>query len=98
MEGIDIHPERVRPEFGEIGKTVGTMMWCTRPIWNCAKVVIMYSVFCVTKGLVELLKKGVFVSELIKKRRYWPENIKGDAIDAHFALEKVVNIYAGKQV
>ena len=39
--------------------------------------------FCVTKGLVELRKKGVFGAALIKKRRYWPENIKDDEIDAH---------------
>ena len=61
-----------RPEFGEIGKTVVTMLRFTRPIWNCAKVVIMDSGFCVTNGLVDLWKKGVFGAALIKKRRYWP--------------------------
>ena len=58
----------------------------------------MDSGLCVTKGLVDLRKKGVFVSVLIKKRRYWPVNIKGDAIDSHFASKEVDNVYSVKQV
>ena len=65
-----------RPEFVEIRKTVVTMLRRTRPIWNFAKVDIMDSGLCDTKGLVELQKKGVFGAALIKKRRYWPVNIK----------------------
>ena len=98
VEGRDRPHERGRTEFGEIGKTVGTMLGCTKPIWNCAKVVIMDSGFCVTKGLVQLRKKGVFGSALIKKCRYWPADIKGDAINAHFDSKDVGNDYAVKQV
>ena len=58
----------------------------------------MNSDLCVTKGLVELRKKGVFGAALIKKRRYWPENIKGDEIDAHFSSKEVGNVDAVKQV
>ena len=83
VEGRDRPCEHGRTEFGEIVKTVVTMLRFTRPIWNCAKVIIMDIGFCVTKGLVELRKKGVFGAALIKKRRYWPENIKDDEIDAH---------------
>ena len=43
-----------RPDFDEIGKTVVTMLWCTRPICNFANVVNMDIGFCVTKGLVKL--------------------------------------------
>ena len=57
VEGRDLPCEGGRPEFDDIGNTVGTMLWCTRPIWNCAKLVIIDSGFCVTKGLVELRKK-----------------------------------------
>ena len=53
---------------------------------------------CVTKGLVGLRKKLLFGAALIKKRRYWPENIKGDAIDAHFASKEVGNVDTVKQV
>ena len=43
---------RRRPEFDDIDNTLGTILRCTRPIWYCAKVVIMDSGFCVTKSLV----------------------------------------------
>ena len=71
-EGRDFPRERGRPGLDDIFKTVGTMLRYTRPIWNCAKLVIMDSGFFVTKGLVELRKKGVFGAALIKKRRYCP--------------------------
>ena len=35
-------------------------MQCTRPIWNCANVVIMDSGLCVTKVLVEMRRKELF--------------------------------------
>ena len=36
------------------------------------------------KGFIELKKRGVYGSALIKKRKYWPKHIKGDDINAHF--------------
>ena len=63
------------------------MLRCKRLIRNFEKVVIMDIDFCVTNVLVELRKKGVFGATLIKKRIYWPANIKGDVIDAHFSLK-----------
>ena len=98
MEGRDCPRDLRRPDFGEIGKTVGKMLRCTRPICNCAKVVIMGSGFCATKGLVELQNKGVLGATLIKKRRYQPANIKGDAIDTHFSSKEVGNFDAVNQV
>ena len=84
VEVRDSPRERKKPEFDEIGKTVGTMLRCTRPIWNCSKVVIIDSGLCVTKGLVKLLNKVVFGAAPVKKRRYWLANIKGDAINTYF--------------
>ena len=98
VEGRDLPCKRGRLEFDDIGKTVGKMLRFTRPIWNCEKVVSMDSGFCVTKGLVELHKKGLFGAAVIKNRRYWPANIKGDAIDTHFSSKEVVNVDAVKQV
>ena len=98
VERIYFPHERRRPDFDKIGNTVGSMIRFTRPIWNCANVVMMDSGFCVTKGLVQLRKKGVFGATLIKKHRYWPENIKSDAIDAHFDSKELGNIDAVKQV
>ena len=47
--------------------------------------VVLDSGFCVLKGIVELKKRGVYASALIKKRKYWPKYIKGDAIkQQHF--------------
>ena len=58
----------------------------------------MDSGFCVTKGLVELWMKGLFGAALIKKRSYWPDNIKGDAINSHFASKDVGNVDAVKKL
>jgi len=38
---------------------------------------------------IELAKKGVFASALIKKRRYWPKFIPGDAIKTHCSAFEV---------
>ena len=35
-------------------------------------------------GIVELKKRGVYASALIKKRKYWPKYIKGNVIRQHF--------------
>ena len=60
LKGRDSLCERGRPDFSEIGKKVGEIMQCTRPIWNCANVVIMDSGLCVTKVLVEMRRKELF--------------------------------------
>ena len=95
VEGRDRPCERRRIQFDDIGKT---MLQCTRPIWNFAKLFIVDSEFCVTKGLVELQKKGLFGATLIKKCIYWPENIKGGAINARFSSKEVGNVDPVKQL
>ena len=57
VEGRDRPRECGRLDFDEIGKTVGTILRYKRPIWNCAKVVIMDNGFYVTKGFLEFSKK-----------------------------------------
>ena len=98
VEGRDRPRERRRPAFSEIDKTVGTMLLCTRHICNCSKVFIMDIGFCVTNGLLELRKKGVFGAARIKKHIYWPVNSKVYAIDAQFSSKKVSNVDALNQV
>lgn len=84
VEGKDKPPQHI-PEYDDHGgKTVGLLLRLTRPIWNTGKVVILDSGFCVLKGLIELKKKGVFASALIKKRRFWPKGIDGNRIINHF--------------
>jgi hypothetical protein len=46
--------------------------------------VVLDSGFCVLKGIIELKKMGVYASALIKKRRYWPKDVNGDAIASYF--------------
>ena len=62
---------------------VGLLLCMLSPIYHKGFVVILNSRFCVLKG-IELRKKGVFASALIKKWRYWPKYIKGDDIQAPF--------------
>ena len=50
---------------------------------------VLDSGFFVLEGLVELRKFGVFAGDLIKKRRYWTNHIKGDMIDTH-VQDKIV--------
>ena len=64
----------VRPEFetNTNMNTVGLMIGLTRVMWSTGKAVITDSGFYVLKGLLETRKRGVYGSELIKNRRFWP--------------------------
>jgi Transposase IS4 len=84
VEGKDRPTDRGPPEFNHLGKTVGLLLRMTRSMWGSGKVVVLDSGFCVLKGLIELRKKGLFAAALIKKRRYWPKYIQGDAVKQHF--------------
>ena len=67
------------------------------PIYHKGFIVIIDSGLCVLKGIIELRKKGVFASALIKKRRYWPKYINGADIKSHFKNKNVgdANSWAG---
>ena len=54
------------------------MLWST---WNAG---IIDSGCFVLKGLLDIRKKKVYVSALIKHRRYWPSHVYGDAINDYF--------------
>ena len=40
--------------------------------FDTGRYLILYSGFCVLKGLIQLRERGVFACYIIKKRRYWP--------------------------
>lgn len=84
VEGKDAPPERGSPAFSHHGKTVGLMLRMCQSIFHSGKLVVLDSGFCVLKGIIELKKMGVFASALIKKRRYWPKDVNGEAIAAYF--------------
>ena len=88
VEGKD-SPSEIIPEYNNQGKTVGLLLCVMEPIFTRGNVVILDSGFCVLKGIVELKKRGVYASALIKKRKYWPKYIKDDAICDHFTDKNV---------
>jgi hypothetical protein len=94
VEGKDAPPQRGSPTFATLGKTVGLMMRMCQSIFHSGKVVVLDSGFCVWKGIIELKKVGVFAHALIKKRRYWPKDVNGDAISAHFADKDIGDVDA----
>ena len=83
VEGKD-SPSQIVPKFSKEGKTVGLLLRVLEPIFAKGMVVILNSGFCVLRGIIELKKRGVYASALIKKRKYWPKHIKGAEIKAHF--------------
>ena len=70
-------------------KTTNLLLRMCKSLYNAGKFVILESGFCVLKGLIKLIKVGVFVGSLIKKQRYWPKHIKGDMIDTHFKTKRL---------
>ena len=95
MWGIDLvegkdHPRQLgQLKYEELGSMVGLLLRMLFPIFHLGFVVILDSGFCVLKGIVELRKKGVFASALIKKRRYWPKYIRGEEVKEHFNDKEV---------
>ena len=84
VEGKDA-PSQVIPKYNNLGQTVGLLLHVLEPLFGKGHIVILDSGFCVLKGIVELKKRGVYASTLIKKWRYWPKYIKGDDIKHQFA-------------
>ena len=84
VEGRDHRQQLGIQQYDNFGSTVGLLLHMLSPIYHKGFVVILDSGFCVLKGIIELRKKGVFATALIKKQHYWPKYIKGDDIKAHF--------------
>ena len=84
-EGKDCPPQLNNKPFDDIGKTVGSLLCLTEPVWGSGRVFVLDSCFCVLQVIVELWKKGFFTVALIKKHCYWPKYIPGDNIISHFA-------------
>ncbi len=80
------------------GKTVGLLLRMLQKYFSTGRYVVLDSGFCVLKGLVELKKEGIFAGALIKKRRYWPSLVPGEAIQSHFECKDVgdTDVLSGK--
>ncbi len=90
VEGRDRPTQLGRPEYEvEHGKTGGLLLRLTKSIHQSARYVVLDSGFCVLKGLISLVKSGVFACSLIKKRRYWPAYCQGETIDQYFVGKNI---------
>ena len=81
MEGKDRPTELGEKKLEDLGKTVGLMLRMCEPIFSTGKYFVLDSGFFVSKGITALLEVGVYAAALIKKRKYWPKGVPGDAID-----------------
>ena len=82
-------PLQIVPKFNNQGKTVGLLLHVLEPIFGKGNMVVLDSRFCVLKGIMELKKCGVYASTLIKKQKYWPKYIKGEANKQPFEGKQV---------
>ena len=89
VQGKDRRSQFPNDKYSEHGKTAGLLMRLTESIHHSGRVVIMDSGFCVLQSLIQLASVGVYESAVIKKRRYWPKYINGDAIDLHFESKDI---------
>ena len=67
VEGKDYPPQLGQHQYENFGSTVGLLLQMLSAIYHKGFVVILHSGFCILKGIIELRKKGVFASALIKK-------------------------------
>ena len=81
-------------EYHQFKPTVQLLLRLTQDLHGTGKIVVLDSGFCVLEAIVHLRKKGVFAAALIKKRRYWPKHVDGDAIIEHFAQKEVGEVDA----
>ena len=66
LELKDRPPQLDNKPFDDLGKTVGTLLRLTKPVWGSGKVFILDSGICILKAIIELQKKGIFTAALIK--------------------------------
>ncbi len=85
VKGKD-HPPQVVPRYSELGKTTGLLMRMLQSYFSMGRYVILDSGFCVLKALIQLKKVGMFACVVIKKRRYWPAFVPGEAINREFEI------------
>ena len=71
-------------KFTGYSKTATLVIEMTKPVHHTGKIVSMDSGFCVSVGIIAMHNFGVYGQSLIKKRRYFPKNVPGDAIDSYF--------------
>ena len=94
VEGKDRPRELAVPEFSSYGKTAGLMLRMLKSYFGAGKYVILDSGFCVLKAIIELKRRGVYSCALIKKRRFWPTGVPGEAMDSYMEAKEVGDVDA----
>ena len=54
-----------------------------KPLWGIGGTVITDSDFCVLRGFIDMLERGIYGSTLTKNYGYWKTEIYGDSINYH---------------
>ena len=84
------HPPKLgRRKYHEEGRTKIIFLRLIKDIFRTVKTITLHSSFCVMTSIIALNKRGVYVSSLIKKIRYWPKFINGEAIKFYMADKEV---------
>ena len=60
-----------------------------KPIFGTGKDLILDTGFCVSKCIIRLEAKGVYIEDLNNKRRYFPKGVHIDLIYTHFQDKEV---------
>ena len=68
---------------------MGLLLHITKSYFFTGTYVIHYSGFCFLKGLIQLINKGVFACDIIKKRIYCPSMVPGNDTEDNFWGEEV---------
>jgi hypothetical protein len=82
VEGKDRPSQRGPLKYSIKGKTVGLLLRAVEEagMLGSGKSVVLDSGFGFLKGIIELLKHGVYSVACFKKKRYWPWGIDGDEL------------------
>jgi hypothetical protein len=88
VEGKDALPQ-IAKLFEQLGKTVGLLLHMLQSYFHTVRYIVLDSGFCALKGIIELHKNGLFGCVLIKKQRYWPAGVPGDAMQQLFDADGV---------
>ena len=95
MYVIEIAEEKYHPpklggrKFHEEGRTKILLLRLIKDLFRTVKTITLHSSLCVMRSIIALNKRGVYTSSLIRKRRYWPKFINGEAIKFYMADKEV---------
>lgn len=95
VEGKDKPAARGAPKYeAEYGKTGGLLLRMLESYFNTGRYVVLDSGFCVLMAIVGLFQKGLYAGALIKKRKYWPKYVPGQAMENWFGSKSVGDVGA----